>query len=140
VRPEQEYNARLLARSLLESDGHAERFQSMDGALRPTVSVELRGMVAAIRREFHLGGADLAEKVSAELQRQLGEVDIDAMIREAVAKHIASERSRLDDTAMRLVKQRIEGAVSHLLEQKYDSVRETARWIAGDALRKALER
>lgn len=138
MRPEREYQARLLAHSILEGDAHGDRFSSMGDAVHPTVSVELRGMVASIRREFHLSGADIAEKVTAELQRQLGEVDIDAMIREAVAKHIAAERSRLDETALRIVKQWVEGTVSSLLSEKYDSVRETAKWFADQALKKAI--
>jgi hypothetical protein len=109
-------------------------------ALHPTVSIELRGMVAAIRREFHLSGAELAEKVTAELQRQIGEVDIDKMISQAVAKHIASERSRLDDTAVRVVKQWVEGVMAHVMTSKHESVKFAAERIAADALRKVSER
>lgn len=138
MNPGREYQARLLAQSILEGDRPADRFSSRDEAVHPSVSIELRGMVASIRREFHLSGAQIAEKVAAELQRRLGEVDIDKMIHDAVAKHIASERSRLDETAMRVVKQWVEGAVSDLLVKKYDSVRETARHFADQALKKAI--
>jgi hypothetical protein len=138
VRPDREYQARLLAHSILEGDSPAERFSSMHDSVHPTVNIELRGMVTAMRREFHLAGAEMAEKVAAELQRQLGEVDIDKTIGEAVAKHIAAERKRLDETALRVVKQWVEGAVSSLLSERYDSVRETAKWFADQALKKAI--
>lgn len=140
MRADREYQARLLAHSIIEGDRPADRFASMDEAIHPTVSIELRGMVASIRREFHLSGAEIAEKVTAELQRQLVEVDIDKMIGEAVAKHIAGERANLDETARRTVKQWVESVMDNVMTRRYDSVKLAAEGIAAEALRKVAER
>lgn len=140
MRPDREYQARLLAHSIIEGDRPADRFANWEDAAHPAVSVELRGMVRAIRQEFYLSGADLAEKVTAELERQLGEVNLDAMIAEAVRKEIAAQQSRLHEMSERVVRQWIESAMTQRMSDDYDKVRETAKWLASDALRKVAER
>lgn len=137
MKPETEYAARLLAATVMEGDRTLDgRFHGFEDALDPTVTVELRGMVKTIRREFLLNSASIAERVKAECERQLGEVNLTEAIAAEVARHVAVLKRDVAEAVDRQMKKYVKDQVDHVLGQKYEQIRSWADAITRDAMKK----
>jgi hypothetical protein len=137
VKPEIEYAARQLAATVLEGERTLDgRFHGFEDAIHPSVTVELRGMVKTIRREFLLDGATIAERVKLALEKQLGETDLEAVIAQEVARHVAGLKRSVAAAVDEQMKTWVRDQVNHVLGNKYEQVRAWADVITRDALKK----
>ncbi len=130
MHPNQEYTARLLARTILELDGldqpRAGRFDraTMGQAM---VTVQLEGMVKGIRREFWIDGAEIAADVERKLEEAAAKFDLGQYVAEVVAREVADMKRRIDQ----MVRARIESMVADAVHDKLDqSTRAMAATIA----------
>jgi len=137
VKPETEYAARQLAAAVLEGDRRDDgRFFGFEDAIDPTIAIELRGMVKAIRREFLLDGAAIAERVKEELERQLNETSLQDAIVKEVKLHVANLNRSVADTVDRQMRKYVEEQVGSALGDKWKEMRVFADRIAREAMRK----
>lgn len=140
--PDREYQARLLAATVLEGDRPSRDNMSYAfEAIHPTVSVELRGMVQALRREFTLLGPQMAEKVKAVCEEKLANVDIDKMIAETVEREYQGALLRINETARQVIQRWLESRLHGAIDQHRERIEawaSSAVYDAVDRSRKAV--
>lgn len=107
MRPDQEHIARELAHTLLANLD--DRPAHISG--RAEVHVELRGMVHGIRRQLLVDHARVALQIADEIERQTKEVDLDAIVRAAVAREVRSIRGKIDEIVHREIASAVEAQV-----------------------------
>jgi hypothetical protein len=131
VKPETEYAARQLAGLVLTDDGRSSGSMDRAGRGDVTATIEMRGMVQTIRRHILLDHVRVAAKVADEIERQTGEVNIDALIAESVRQEVARTVSHVDSIVRDAVKRSVE---FHIAAQ----VEKAARVLSSDVINRLL--
>ena len=116
MKPETEFVIRQLAGMILADDGRPHRVDDAAGG-DVLLHVEMRGMMHTIRREIMCDHASMAAKVADEIERATGAINLDALIKEEVARAVAAAqrevRQTITDAVRATIARGIEHAVAH---------------------------
>jgi hypothetical protein len=123
MKPETQYQARLLADLILRDNGDGNampRFEQGRGDVR--LEVELKGMVAGIRRELLLNNAAVAKMVADQLEETCNSIDIAKVIKAKVDQVVHAELRDLDNEVRRQVQARIAEITRPYIRAKADMI------------------
>lgn len=114
MKPETEYIARQLASVVLQDRGDGGR---LNGAGMGIVEIHLRGMERNIRQEILLDHVHLAGYIADEIERQTKGVDLEALVREKVAREIERAEAELERTIRQAVDRSVQGRIADVVDR-----------------------
>lgn len=141
--PEQEYQARLLARAVLEQDRVVLGVNpSLDRSTRGSaeVSIRLEGMVSTITEHIFLNHSALATMVSEKVKQAASTISIEAEVEKAVAVELSKLQHTIESMIRIEIKRAVDNAVYASLGGFPNAIARAASEKVWSAVNKVLDK
>ena len=90
---EKEFYARSLASMILVDEDHGPPYISNQAT--PRIHIEMQAMIHNICRNIRFDSALMSQQIEDELKKQLNEINLDVLINQYVAEHVARVKKDL---------------------------------------------